>query len=144
MIFCRKWRDSGRLLAIFSVMAQQSLYDRVGGETTVQSLVADFYDRIQGDEKLAPFFAKSDMQRQRSMFREFISAALDGPAQYTGRSIAEAHQGRGIGSAQIQRFVDHLLDAVRAFEIETRDVDEIIARINTYADEVTGGGAFNG
>ena len=125
-------------------MAKQSLYDRIGGENGVETLVNNFYNRIQGDEKLAPFFANSDMLHQRSMFREFISAALDGPAQYTGRSIAEAHQGRGISSFDIQRFVDHLLDAIRTFEVDARDVDEIIARINTFADEVTGGGAFDG
>lgn len=121
-----------------------SLYDRIGGESTVDRLIDDFYDRIVLDQELAPFFKESNMGHQRSMFREFIAAALDGPAKFTGRSITEAHQGRAIKASHVQKFVDHLFSALRNFEIDSRDMDEIIARINTYADEVTGGGAFDG
>ncbi len=121
-----------------------SLYDRLGGEATVNRLVDDFYDRLLVDPELAPFFAKSDMNHQRSMLREFIASALDGPAKYTGKGIAEAHQGRGIKPSHVQKFVDILLAAIKDFGVNRRDIDEIIARINTYADDVTGGGTFDG
>ncbi len=121
-----------------------TLYDRIGGESTVERLIDDFYERIVLDPELAAFFTKSDMSHQRSMFREFIAAAIDGPAKFTGKSISEAHQGRGIRTKHVQKFVDHLFSALKNFEIDDRDMDEIIARINTYSDEVTGGGTVDG
>ena len=37
------------------------------------------------------------------------TSALDGPISYSGRSLVEAHAGRGIEVRHFARFVDHLL-----------------------------------
>jgi hemoglobin len=123
---------------------KESLYERVGGEKGVAKLVDRFYERVLDDPELAPFFEHSSMDKLRLMQREFIAAALGGPAKYTGRPIAEAHQSRGIRVAHVKRFLDHLLAVLEDFDLSQDEVLDIHGRIGTYLDEVTGGSAVAG
>ena len=116
----------------------QTLYERVGGEQGVEQLLGAFYRRVLGDPELAPFFEGVSMPRLERMQREFFGAALDGPVRYSGRSLAVVHAGRGIRVRHFARFVQHLLDALRGTGLDEDDVNEIIARVDTYADQITG------
>jgi hemoglobin len=72
------------------------------------------------------------------MQREFFSAALDGPIKYTGKPLSYVHHGRGITKHHLALYVDHLIDTLRGHKISEQNVQEIISRINTYAEEITG------
>ena len=115
-----------------------TLYDRVGGEATVARLVDAFYERVLADSDLAPFFADSPMQKIRAMQTLFFCAALDGPYEYAGRPLATVHYGRDIRPPHLARFVSHLLETLRELRLGEDDVLEIVSRIDTYADEITG------
>ncbi len=117
---------------------QQVLYERVGGEQVISELIHNFYDRITADPQLKPFFENTSMSKLRRMQREFFSAALDGPITYTGRPLSYIHHGRGITKRHFALYVGHLLDTLQDRGIDDQDVQDIIARINTYADEITG------
>jgi len=117
---------------------QQTLFERVGGERAIAELIHDFYDRVLADPELKPFFEHSSIDKLRRMQREFFSAALDGPIAYTGRPLSHVHHGRGITKHHFALYVNHLLDTLRDCGINDRDVADIIGRINTYADEITG------
>jgi hemoglobin len=73
-----------------------TLWDRLGGTQGADALIQDFYDRVLLDPELAPFFEHASMDRLRAMQREFFSAALGGPLEYSGLPMAHAHHGRGI------------------------------------------------
>ena len=115
-----------------------TLYERVGGEEAIADLIIEFYDRVLADPELKPFFKHTSMDKLRRMQREFFSAALDGPITYTGKPLGYVHHGRGITKYHFGRFVNHLLDTLRDYGVDDRDVNDIIGRINTYADEITG------
>ncbi len=117
---------------------QQTLFERVGGEQTIRELIHEFYDRVIADPDLKPFFKNTSMGKLRRMQREFFSAALDGPITYTGRPLSYVHHGRGITKHHFALYVDHLIDTLRGRGINDQDVQEIIGRINTYAEEITG------
>jgi len=122
-------------------MAQRSrpsLYERIGGEPAVSELMSAFYDRVISDPELRPFFEGVSMDKLRRMQREFFSAALDGPATYSGRPISEVHAGRGIELRHLRRFMDHLLATLRERGLGEDDAYEVVSRIHTYADEITG------
>lgn len=116
----------------------QTLFDRVGGEKVIGELIDEFYDRVTSDPDLKPFFKNTSMGKLRRMQREFFSAALDGPITYTGKPLSHVHHGRGITKQHFARYVDHLLDTLQNLNISDQDVQDIIGRINTYADEITG------
>lgn len=121
-------------------MTERSLYDRIGGEAAIAAMVDEFYDRVLADPELAPFFERTPMDKLRRMQREFFSAALGGPVRYTGKPLSHAHHGHGIERPHFARFVEHLLDTLQAHGVSENESREIIARINTYADEIVGGG----
>jgi hemoglobin len=117
---------------------QLTLFERVGGELAISDLIHEFYDRVLADMELKPFFKKTSMDKLRRMQREFFSAALDGPINYTGRPLGYVHHGRGITKHHFALYVGHLIDTLRDHGINDQDVQDIIGRINTYADEITG------
>jgi len=118
--------------------SKPSLYERLGGEAAIDALVTALYDRVLADDELKPFFEQTPMDKQQAMQREFLCAALDGPAAYTGRPLTYVHQGRGITTRHFARFVGHALDSLRALGVSDGDADEVIARLNTRVNEITG------
>lgn len=124
--------------------ARGTLFDRIGGEDGLEALTRRFYGRVLSDPELAPFFATTAMDKQQRMQTEFLSAVLDGPIQYSGISLREAHASRGIGSRHFHAFLAHLVAAMEATGVEDRDVRDVIERIETYHDEVVGGATTAG
>jgi len=117
---------------------QQTLFERVGGEQAIAELIDQFYDRVVTDPELKPFFRNVSMVKLRRMQRDFFSAALDGPINYTGRPLGYVHHGRGITKHHFSLYVGHLINTLQNFALKEQDVQDIISRINTYADEITG------
>jgi len=113
-------------------------FERVGGEQGVKDLVRAFYDRVLVDPELAPFFEDSAIERLLAMQSEFFAAALGGPVKYSGLSIHQAHFGRGIEKEHFARFVNHLIETLKAYNLSEHEIHQLISRINTYSDDVTG------
>ena len=123
---------------------QQTLFERVGGEQTIRELIHAFYDRVVADPELKPFFKNTSMGKLRRMQREFFSAALDGPITYSGRPLSYVHHGRGITKHHFSLYVGHLIHTLQGCALKEQDVQDIISRISTYADEITGDAASGG
>jgi hemoglobin len=115
-----------------------TLFDRVGGEQGVKNLVRSFYDRVLQDPELAEFFENASIDRLFAMQYEFFAAALDGPVKYSGLSIHQAHFARGIEKEHFAKFVNHLIDTLQTWQFSEQEINMLISRVNTYADEVTG------
>ena len=115
-----------------------TLFERIGGEQMIAEVIDEFYDRVLADPDLKPFFRNTSMDKLRRMQREFFSAALDGPITYTGKPLSHVHHGRGITKHHFTLYVNHLLDTLRYRGINDQDVTDIIGRISTYANEITG------
>lgn len=117
---------------------QLSLFQRIGGEQGVKNLVRSFYDRVLKDQELAPFFETASIDRLFAMQYEFFAAALGGPVTYSGMSIAKAHFGLGIEREHFSRFVNYLIETLEAWQLNDAEIQVLIARVNTYSDEITG------
>jgi hemoglobin len=115
-----------------------SLWERLGGMEGADQLIEDFYDRVLADPLLAPFFENTSMDRLRNMQREFFSAALGGPLNYSGLPLAHAHHGRGIKPVHLRRFVGHLLEILEELDLTDEERDAIYDRIHRQANDVLG------
>ena len=115
-----------------------SLYERIGGEAVIATMVPAFYARVLADSELAPFFRDTNLDKLHAMQREFFAMALDGPINYTGRSIAHVHHGLGITRDHFARFTAHLLETLLDLGVSQDEADEVIKRINLMANEITG------
>lgn len=113
-----------------------TIYTQIGGAEAIEAVVDDFYDRVLDDEELADFFSGTNMARLKGKQVEFFAAALGGPAPYTGASMRQVHQGRGIAMHHFNLVASHLSSALEAAGVPPDIVAQIIAAIAPLADDV--------
>jgi hemoglobin len=119
-----------------------SLYDRIGGAETIESLVESFYEKVLADPELAFYFKDKPMAKLRKMQKEFFSTATGGPITYSGRPLSEVHRHLAISRREFQRFTEHLIETLREVGVEEEESNEIISHVNLYADEITNEAGF--
>ncbi|MGV9610976.1 group I truncated hemoglobin [Nocardia xishanensis] len=113
-----------------------SIYERIGGREALETVVEDLYARVLADEALSPFFTGTNMSRMKGRQVEFFTAALGGPDPYTGASMKQVHQGRGITRHHFGLVAGHLTDAMTAAGVSPELVAQIIAAVSPLADDI--------
>jgi hemoglobin len=89
--------------------ALPTLFEWAGGSVTVRRLIDAFYDRVEGDDLLAPFFPGGVTEAHRDHVAAWWSEVLGGPRVYTDelggyeRMLAH-HRDLGITPDQRHRF----------------------------------------
>jgi truncated hemoglobin YjbI len=73
-----------------------SVFEQIGGKPAVSAAVDGLYERLLADPVLAPYFAGTDMDRQKRHMRAFMAVALGGADLYAGRDMSSAHAGLDI------------------------------------------------
>jgi len=116
--------------------AEPSIYDAIGGDTALAAVVDDFYARVLGDPRLSGFFAGTNMTRLKGRQVEFFAAALGGPLPYTGASMRDAHQGRGIGQEHFDLVAGYLVAALGAAGVPEPTVAQIVGAIAPLASQI--------
>jgi hemoglobin len=117
-----------------------SIYDTIGGENALVSVVDDFYDRVLADPDLASYFAGANMTKLKGRQVAFFAEALGGPALYDGASMREAHLGRGISLSAFTKVAEHLTDSLTAAGVPDDIVATIIGTIAPLADDIVATG----
>ncbi len=116
----------------------QSLYERIGGETAVQATVDKMYEKILADSVLAPFFAHTDMTRQRLSQAAFVTYAFGGPNHYTGKGLRNAHRKaveNGLSNKHFDLVAGHLKSAMEELGVNDGLIAEALAIVGgTRAD----------
>lgn len=115
-----------------------TLYERLGGEDMISTLIPAFYVKVLADAELAPFFRHMSIEKLHEMQRDFFAMATGGPIAYSGRPLAHAHHGRGISKHHFALFTTHLVDTLLDMGVTQSEADEVIDRVNTFVNEVTG------
>ncbi|AKN15796.1 group I truncated hemoglobin [Mycobacterium haemophilum] len=125
----------------FDIGTESSIYDRVGGHEALELVVEDFYARVLADDHLSRFFTGTNMNRLKGRQVEFFAAALGGPERYTGVSMKQVHQGRGITKHHFNLVAGHLIDSLFSAGVPSDTVVEIFGVIAPLADDIASGDA---
>ncbi|WP_232698646.1 group I truncated hemoglobin [Brevibacillus daliensis] len=112
------------------------LYDNLGGEEAIGKVVDYFYELVLADGTVNQFFANTDMDKQRRHQTKFISFALGGPNQYTGQSMAKAHENMNLQPGHFDAIVRHLHDALEHFGVKEADINQALSTVATLRDDV--------
>ncbi|WP_338469585.1 group 1 truncated hemoglobin [Niallia sp. XMNu-256] len=113
-----------------------SLYEKLGGEAAISKVVDYFYELVLKDDTVNQFFKDTDMEQQRRHQTKFISFALGGPNQYSGKSMAKAHEGMKLQEVHFQAIVNHLHDALAHFGISEGDIDTALTKVATLKEDI--------
>src|SRR5437762_2812371 len=113
-----------------------SLHSAIGGEPVLAAAVDEFYARVLANPRLAAFFAHTTLDELKMHQRAFLAMALGGPELYTGRTMHDAHAGRGITDADFDRLLVHLVDSLAALDISEPIVEQVIANLEPFRAEI--------
>ena len=113
-----------------------SIYEAIGGPTSVDAAVEDFYGRVLADPTLVGFFAGVDMDRLKRHQRAFVAAALGGPQAYVGRDMGSAHATLGITSADFDAVVGHLADTLASLDVPVDTIQQIAAALTPLKGDI--------
>jgi hemoglobin len=114
-----------------------TLYEWAGGRLAVARLIDCFYDRVEGDELLSPFFPGGVSAAHREHVTTWWCEVLGGPAGYTERlggypAMLAHHRGLGITAGQRFRFAS--LMSLAADDAELPDDPEFRAALVGYLE----------
>jgi hemoglobin len=111
------------------------LFERIGGQPTIDRLVDLLYAGIEDDEQLRPLFPR-DLADGRSMQKLFFGEWLGGPRRYSEQShagLAHRHDGLPITPVLASRWLGHFRRALEAAVAADSDRRTIFAQVRSLA-----------
>jgi len=123
-----------------TVTTTPTLFERLGGSSSIDVAVDRFYERLLDDAELAPFFDGVPMGRQRAHQKAFLTMALGGPTSYQGRGLHEAHDALPIDDHHVDLVAGHLAGVLLDLRVAPELVDEVIAAVDGLRATVLGRG----
>jgi hemoglobin len=114
-----------------------TLFEWAGGATAIAGLINAFYDRVEQDALLSPFFPGGVSQTHREHVTVWWSEVLGGPPEYTtklgGYEAMIAHH-RNLGITPEQRFRFASLMSLAADDARLPDDPEFRAALVGYLE----------
>lgn len=111
------------------------LFERIGGPSTVDTLVDTLYDGIEADPELRLLFPR-DMAHSRSMVKLFFAEWLGGPRVYGEQAHAglrQRHDDVPISSARAERWLMHFHHALEVAVADENDRLMIFTPVHSLA-----------
>ena len=102
-----------------------TLYERLGGEGAISSVVDKFYVYMLADEITAPFFSNTDMTKQRQSQKNFITLVTGGPNVYQGLDMKKAHDKMKITHLAFDETWNNLVKSLNDHNVPQNLVDEL-------------------
>ena len=113
-----------------------SIFERLGQEQGIRAAVDDFYERVVGDPQLAPYFEGVDLRKLRAHQTALLVQVTGGPAVYSGRDLAAAHDRLGITPEDFDRVVGHLVATLTSFGVSADDIGSVGEALVAHRDEI--------
>jgi hemoglobin len=114
-----------------------TLYEWAGGVDAIRRFIDAFYNRVEADDLLSPFFPGGVHEPHRDHVAAWWIEVFGGPARYTDElggyeSMVAHHRDLGIGAEARRRFVSLL--SVAADDAELPDDPEFRSALLAYAE----------
>lgn len=108
------------------------LFERLGGTTGINALVEDIVAlHMENPAIRARFRPYLDTPDKLAMTKKhlctFLEAGSGGTAQYSGRSMPDAHRGMNISEAEYMAALDDILTALRKNNIDEPTQKDVLA-----------------
>jgi hemoglobin len=105
---------------------QNSLYDRLGGLSSIEAVVADFVARCAADDRINKKFIRTNVPRLKKMLVDQICEATGGPCTYSGRDMKETHNGMSVTAGEFDALVEDLVSTLNQFDVPKAEQDELL------------------
>lgn len=136
----RYWLLTLALLSLCACASRgaPSLYQQLGGQHGVERAVDAMLVEIKSDPRIAHLFNETDFDYLRDRLVEQVCVVADGPCEYTGLSMEDAHSGMDISRSEFNWFVEDaergLVNAGLPLPVRNR----LLARMARMHGEIVG------
>jgi hemoglobin len=110
-------------------LTQSNTFEAFNGQAGIDRIVDDLVDRITVDPRIEGIFRASDLVRLRRTLKEQFCYILNGPCDYTGRNMVDAHRDHGITSREFNALVESLQIAMNTEGVPFRHQNKLIAKL---------------
>lgn len=110
-----------------------SVYEQIGGKTSVDMAVENFYRKVLVDERVCHFFDDIDMEKQMAKQAGFLTMVLGGPNSYSGKDMREGHKhllSKGLNDSHVDVIIELLSETL----LELNLPQEIVKQIASVAE----------
>ena len=109
-----------------------TMFDRVGGYSTIHRVAKAFFEKVPNSTNLAPYFENSDMTGLVRHQTEFLGSLMGGPVRYSNKDLEQIHKFMDITDTAFDEMVTLMTDAFYDLHFERADVefieDELLRR----------------
>lgn len=122
-------------------MKSNSLFERLGGSSGIDALVEDIVARHMENPviraRFRPYLETPDkLAVTKKHLCAFLEAGSGGSAQYTGRTMQNAHRGMNISEAEYMAATDDILAALRKHQIDEQTQKDVLAIAYSLKGEI--------
>lgn len=113
-------------------MNNASLFERLGGSSGIRAVVDDIVALHMENPviraRFRPYLETPDkIEAVKKHTCAFLEAGSGGTAQYTGRSMRDAHRGLNINEAEYMAATDDILTALRKHNVDEQTQKDLLA-----------------
>lgn len=120
----------------FLIEMAVSIYEQLGGEKAIDMAVDIFYGKVLSDQRIKHYFAKTDMNRQRNNQKRFLTMALGGPSNYSGKAMRAAHQHLHLTEADFNAVAENLVATLNDLNVPGELIDQTMTVVGSVKNDV--------
>ena len=109
--------------------SEPTLYERMGGQSTINAVVENLLYRIADDDEVVHFFANTNIDLFAESFATQLCDISNGPCYYDGPPMDRAHQTMGITDAHFNRVVAYLDAAMQEEGVPLAARNDLLGRL---------------
>lgn len=118
------------------MVVERTLFERLGGQSAIESVVEDFVARCAGDDRISNKFARTDVPRLKKMLVDQVCEATGGPCAYTGRDMKETHDGMSVTAGEFDALVEDLVATLGQFQVPQAEQDELLSLLGPMRGDI--------
>lgn len=120
------------LLSVIGLNAEETLYQRLGGQPAIRAVASGLVDSILADSRVNPWFKHAGSSPEntaayKAKLADFICQATSGPCRYTGLDMTAAHKGRGVTGEAFDAVVQDLIGVLDRLKVPAKEKGEVLA-----------------
>ena len=123
-------------LSACATTSQQTLYDKLGGEDGINTIVTHLVQNIGHDKQVFRYFAEANVTRFKKHLAWHLCDISDGPCNYTGDTMQQFHDGMDINERDFNHLVDLLIDAMYKAEVPHPVQNQLLARLAPLRSDI--------
>jgi hemoglobin len=119
----------------------ETLYQRLGGSSGINALVADIVALHMENPviraRFRPYLETPEkLEITKKHLCAFLEAGSGGTAKYTGRTMPDTHRGMNINEAEYMATIDDILSALRKHGIDEQTQKDVLAIAYSLKGEI--------